>query len=248
VNFTALRRAVFTGELHRISAVPDARQHVAGHEPEHDLSSAASPPAVSEFVSAPLEPWGLDGCRSALSSQAALTTAASAIPKDTRRRTRDRMVSNKQVLFQDSSGPRRLISGGVDGTRWLTRDKWIRASSPDQAPHSDIRVISGAERQLPACSPAQRTAVKQRPHQETRRHQVATSEPVVDHHGREGGGDVSNEARPSASTACWAAPRCKSPHFHRRPPVDPRQLRSSSNTCTLRSRGRGPRSRHPCLR
>src|SRR6186713_3348679 len=37
-------------------------------------------------------------------------------------------------------------------------------------------------------SSAQRSAVKQRPHQETRRHQVATSEPVVLHHGREGGG------------------------------------------------------------
>ena len=35
---------------------------------------------------------------------------------------------------------------------------------------------------------AQRTAVKQRPHQETERHQVATSEPVVHHHGREGAG------------------------------------------------------------
>src|SRR5258706_15937141 len=33
---------------------------------------------------------------------------------------------------------------------------------------------------------AQRTAVKQRPHQETERRQVATSEPVVHHHGREG--------------------------------------------------------------
>ena len=52
---------------------------------------------------------------------------------------------------------------------------------------------------------AQRTAVKQRPHQETRRCQVATSEPVVLHHGREGGGDAGDEARPTASTACWAA-------------------------------------------
>jgi hypothetical protein len=51
----------------------------------------------------------------------------------------------------------------------------------------------------------QRTAVKQRPHQQTVRHQVATNEPVVLHHGREGGGDGHDEARPSASTACWAA-------------------------------------------
>ena len=33
---------------------------------------------------------------------------------------------------------------------------------------------------------------------------MATSEPVVLHHGREGGG-AGDEARPSASTACWAA-------------------------------------------
>jgi hypothetical protein len=52
---------------------------------------------------------------------------------------------------------------------------------------------------------AQRTAVKQRPHQQNGRCQVATSEPVVLHHGREGGGDSCEEARPSASTACWAA-------------------------------------------
>jgi hypothetical protein len=35
--------------------------------------------------------------------------------------------------------------------------------------------------------PYHRTAVQQRPHQETGRVQVATSEPVVLHHGREGG-------------------------------------------------------------
>src|SRR5258706_533891 len=52
---------------------------------------------------------------------------------------------------------------------------------------------------------AQRTAVKQRPHQETRWSQVAMSEPVVLHHGREGGGAGHDAARPSASTACWAA-------------------------------------------
>ena len=36
---------------------------------------------------------------------------------------------------------------------------------------------------------------------------MATSEPVVLHHGREGGGDGHDEARPSASTACWAGAR-----------------------------------------
>jgi len=34
---------------------------------------------------------------------------------------------------------------------------------------------------------------------------VATSEPVVLHHGREGGGGEHDDVRPSASTACWAA-------------------------------------------
>jgi hypothetical protein len=34
---------------------------------------------------------------------------------------------------------------------------------------------------------------------------VATSELVVLHHGRERGGVGGDEARPSASTACWAA-------------------------------------------
>jgi hypothetical protein len=34
---------------------------------------------------------------------------------------------------------------------------------------------------------------------------VVTSEPVVPHHGREGSGAGDDEARPSASTACWAA-------------------------------------------
>ena len=59
------------------------------------------------------------------------------------------------------------------------------------APH--CRVISAF-----ITSPAQRTAVKQRPHQETGRCQVATSEPVVLHHGREGGGEGGDEVRPSA--------------------------------------------------
>ena len=34
---------------------------------------------------------------------------------------------------------------------------------------------------------------------------MATSEPVVLHHGREGGTPGHDEARPTASTACWAA-------------------------------------------
>jgi hypothetical protein len=34
---------------------------------------------------------------------------------------------------------------------------------------------------------------------------VATSEPVVLHHGREAVGYGHDEARPTASTACWAA-------------------------------------------
>jgi hypothetical protein len=46
-------------------------------------------------------------------------------------------------------------------------------------------------------SPAQRTAVKQRPHQQTESCQVATSEPVVHDHGRETDGPSHNEVRPS---------------------------------------------------
>jgi hypothetical protein len=48
---------------------------------------------------------------------------------------------------------------------------------------------------------AQRTAVKQRPHQETTSYQQATSEPMVLHHGREVGGVAHDEVR-RASTAC----------------------------------------------
>src|SRR5687768_8327043 len=50
-------------------------------------------------------------------------------------------------------------------------------------------------------SPAQRTAIKQRPHQQTKRWQVATSEPVVHDHGREGGGAGGDEVRPTVSYA-----------------------------------------------
>ena len=46
-----------------------------------------------------------------------------------------------------------------------------------------------------------RTAVQLRPHQQTEGHQVATSEAVVTHHGRQGGGDSGNEVRRPASTA-----------------------------------------------
>src|ERR1041384_85590 len=67
------------------------------------------------------------------------------------------------------------------------------------------RFDTGARRMFPRIAPAQRTGVQLRPHQETGRHQVATSEPVVGHHGREGGSASGHEARPSASTACWAA-------------------------------------------
>jgi hypothetical protein len=68
---------------------------------------------------------------------------------------------------------------------------------------SVLRNFEGQQESL--ARSAQRTAVKQRPHQETGRQQVATTEAVVLHHGREVDGDTQNEARPSASTACWAA-------------------------------------------
>jgi len=54
---------------------------------------------------------------------------------------------------------------------------------------------------------AQRTAIKQRPHQQTMRSQVAKTEPVVFHHGREESGHGGGELRPSASIACWGAHR-----------------------------------------
>jgi hypothetical protein len=52
---------------------------------------------------------------------------------------------------------------------------------------------------------AQRIAVTQRPHQETATQQVAATEPVVHHQGRQGGRSGHDEARPAASTSCWAA-------------------------------------------
>ena len=54
---------------------------------------------------------------------------------------------------------------------------------------------------------AQRTAVKQRPHQETGRQQVAMTEPVVLHHGRKGGCDGRDEVRPSAFNGLLGGPR-----------------------------------------
>ena len=44
--------------------------------------------------------------------------------------------------------------------------------------------------------------LKQRPHQQNRRCHVVMSEPVVFHHGREGGVTGHDEVRPSAATAC----------------------------------------------
>ena len=53
-----------------------------------------------------------------------------------------------------------------------------------------------------ALSPAQRTALKQRPHQETPTCQVATSEPVVVHHGREGRRCRSRRVAAVGAAAC----------------------------------------------
>src|SRR5437868_649373 len=86
------------------------------------------------------------------------------------------------------------------------RQVGIRAYGPDIAERADgvvwLRVVyqsvekrSGHRHDVPSHRSVQRTAVKQRPHQETRRRQVATSEPVVLHHGREGGSDACHEAR-----------------------------------------------------
>jgi hypothetical protein len=44
-----------------------------------------------------------------------------------------------------------------------------------------------------------------RPHQETASFQLAITEPVVRHHGRQHDTSGHDEARPPAATACWAA-------------------------------------------
>ena len=78
------------------------------------------------------------------------------------------------------------------------RSLWIGDLTGEEAPLSEsCKKEMGPNRHGVDSSPAQRTAVKQRPHQETGRHQVATSEPVVLHHGREGSGDGRDEVRPS---------------------------------------------------
>ena len=58
-------------------------------------------------------------------------------------------------------------------------------------------------------SSAQRTAVKQRPHQETGRSPSGDERARALHDGREGGGGGRDNVRPSASTACWAARSCR---------------------------------------
>jgi hypothetical protein len=52
---------------------------------------------------------------------------------------------------------------------------------------------------------AQRTAVQLRPPQQMEEQQLAMTEPVVHHHGRESGGAGHDDVRPTAATACWAA-------------------------------------------
>jgi hypothetical protein len=84
----------------------------------------------------------------------------------------------------------------------------------------------------------QRTAVKQRPHQEITSGQVATSEPVVLHHGRQGGGDCHDEARPSASTAVRWAAYVKASASLRRRAHSPRNTRNPlASTSSAGSRG-----------
>jgi len=101
------------------------------------------------------------------------------------KRLRDRLLA-------DDSDPRRAVArvGALD----------FYASGTSEL---SFIVPRGSCRSIP---PAQRTALEQRPHQETGGCQVATREPVGLHHGREGGGDGHDEAWPSASTA-WAARR-----------------------------------------
>jgi hypothetical protein len=96
---------------------------------------------------------------------------------------------------------------------------WRPSSPTERAPDRTLVAISRAtstrHRQRQAAgiqfsessylARPQRTAVQLRLHQETKRCQNATSEPVVLHHGREVRAMVNDEAWPSASTACWAA-------------------------------------------
>src|SRR5689334_10203351 len=57
---------------------------------------------------------------------------------------------------------------------------------------------SSSAMSMPVSLSAQRTAAKQRPHQETERHQQAMSEPVVVHQGDQRGGHGHEEVQPSA--------------------------------------------------
>src|SRR5687768_12306782 len=70
---------------------------------------------------------------------------------------------------------------------------WARARRPNR--DQNRRTTPCADTiAAPKFPSAQRTAVKQRPHQETRKRQMATSEPAVLHHGREGAGAGGDEA------------------------------------------------------
>jgi len=53
--------------------------------------------------------------------------------------------------------------------------------------------------------PGQRTAVKLRPHQETTSWQIATSEPVVLHHGRERGGGRARRGAAVSFNSLWGS-------------------------------------------
>jgi hypothetical protein len=115
-------------------------------------------------------------------------------------RLRIRQQSSPSTVSEKNptSRPGDDTSGSVDV------DVRLHRSDPHQSRQSVVDPLSRS---------GQRTAVKQRPHQQTSVQQVATSEPVVLHHGREGGHCRSDEVRPPASTACWAAlvtgiPRC----------------------------------------
>ena len=88
--------------------------------------------------------------------------------------------------------------------RWMIKQEPVVVARQETAGPSQDCFESCRHRCLIHPS-AQRTAVKQRPHQETGSCQVATSEPVVLHHGREEGSTGGAEVRSSASTACWAA-------------------------------------------
>ena len=123
------------------------------------------------------------------------------------RRTRlARLPRDRGEVGSDRAQPEVTAACYILRTAAIEREATPKASRLAYlAQHPACRVqLRGGYQGGSSATSAQRTAVKQRPHQQKRTHQTATSEPVVPHHGRQGGVDGHDEVRPS-STVCWAA-------------------------------------------